>query len=358
MVQGTRSRMGIDVAKAQLDVAVRPSLPGWPRSYPNTALGIQALVSEVAAVDPISIVVEASGSYERPLTEALNTAGIPVSVVNPRQVRDFAKATGQLAKTDRLDAAVLAWFGEAIDPPASEASSPAVAAIRALRVRRQQLSKMIVAERARLDTVSPETRDDILATIDWLEERKKAIETRLDDALSRDPASHQRAQLLRSFCGIGPVSAGLLVATFPELGRLDQKKVGALIGCAPVASESGQMIGKRSIRGGRHEIRRALYMPTLTAITFNPQIRSFYLRLIAAKKPPKVAIVACMRKMLIICNAMLRDGVVWKGSQVKTTTSRRAVSGGPKQTRTQVAPPTTIFTLDDSLAGGKLRFFT
>jgi transposase len=302
--------VGIDVSKAALDVAVRPAGGAWRAA--NDAPGIAALVERVAALAPACIVLEATGGLERGASAALAAAGLPVAVVNPRQVRDFAKATGKLAKTDALAAAVLAHFAEAVRPAVRPLPDAAARALAELVTRRQQLVEMQTAERNRLGSLTGSRRERAQAHIAWLRQELAALEAELAAAIEASPAWRERDRLLRSAPGVGPVLARTLVAELPELGTLDRKRLAALVGVAPLNRDSGTFRGRRGVWGGRARVRAALYMGALVATRCNPVIRAFYQRLLAAGKAKKVALVACMHKLLRILNAMLRSRTAWR----------------------------------------------
>jgi transposase len=301
--------VGVDVSKARLDVAVRPAGGVW--AVTNDEAGFATLVGRLKPLEPRLVIVEATGGYQAPLVAALTVAGLAVAVVNPRQVRDFGRATGQLAKTDVLDAEVIARFGEALKPEPRPMPDAETQALQGLVVRRRQLVEMITAESNRLATALHPVRRDIEEHIAWLRRRLKDVDDDLYGAIKKSPLWRVKEQILRSAPGIGRVSTCALVAQVPELGRLNGRKISALIGVAPFNRDSGTLRGKRAIWGGRAAVRHTLYMATLTAIRTSPTIRAFYDRLIAAGKPSKVAHVACMRKLIIRLNAMLRDGTTW-----------------------------------------------
>lgn len=295
--------VGIDVAKARLDVAVRPGGEAW--SVDHTEAGIAAVVERVRAVQPALVVLEASGGFEVAVTAALAHAGLPVAVVNPRQVRDFAKATGRLAKTDRLDAQVLAHFAEAIRPVPRPLPHEQAQLLDALLTRRHQLVTMLTAETNRLGTALPAVRPRITTHVRWLEEELAKLEREVADLVRKSPLWREQEQLLRKTKGVGPVLARTLLVEVPELGRATRKQIAALVGTAPLNWDSGGFRGKRRIWGGRARVRAVLYMATLAAIRSNAVIQPFYQRLVAAGKPEKVAVVACMRKLLVHLNAVM-----------------------------------------------------
>jgi transposase len=307
---GVECFVGIDVSRDHLDVAVRPS--GDARRLANDESGVAGLVVQLGTLAPAAVVLEATGGLEAPVAAALAAVGLPVAVVNPRQARDFAKATGQLAKTDALDARMLAHFAEAIRPllrPLPDAEQQRLAALVA---RHRQVMDMLVAERQRLGRARPAVRERVAAHIAWLEADLHDLDGDLDPAIQASPAWRERDDLLRSVPGVGPVLSRTLLADLPALGRLDRKQIAALVGVAPLARDSGRLRGRRGIWGGRAAVRRVLYMATVTAMRHNPTIRPFYERLVAAGKPPKVALVACMHKLLLILDAIVRSGEPWR----------------------------------------------
>ena len=301
--------VGIDVSKAQLDVALRPR--GEVFSEPNDEPGHKRLAKRLVGLNPQRVVLEASGGYEVAPAAVLGAAGLPVVVVNPRQVRDFAKSTGTLAKTDRIDAGVLAWFGEAVRPEVRPLKDEETLALEALSNRRRQLTDMLTAENNRLNTAPSAVRRDIKEHIRWLQRRLKDTDNNLNAAVKHSPMWRVRDELLQSMPGVGRVTSLRMIASVPELGQLSAKKVCALVGLAPFNRDSGTLRGRRCIWGGRAQVRSALFMATLTATRCNPLMRAFYQRLKAAGKPHKVAMTACMRKMLVIMNAMVRDQTPW-----------------------------------------------
>jgi transposase len=310
--------VGIDVAKAWLDVAVGVTGPAW--RAPSTAAGIEALVGRLRAARVVGVVVEATGGYEAALVAALQGAGVPVARVNPRQVRDFARATGRLAKTDRIDARVLAAYGRACTPAPAPVVAAAARDREALVARRRQLIELRTAESNRLLTAGPAVRDGIARHLAWLAQEIAALDREIDRATQADATCAATSALLRTAAGVGPVLAATLTALLPELGTLDRKRIAALVGVAPLNRDSGTRRGARAVWGGRAPVRAALYMPTLTAIRCNPTIRAFRDRLAAAGKPPKVVIVACMRKLLTVLNAMLRAQTAWRDTTLTPAT--------------------------------------
>jgi len=301
--------IGIDVSKARLDVAMRPSAEKL--SVSNDEAGIQALVKRLSELKPVLIVLEATGGLERSVSGTLGSAQLPVVVVNPRQVRDFAKATGQLAKTDRIDAEVMARFAEVIRPPLRPLPDEVSLELRALIARRRQLIEMMVAEKNRLSAASKTVRKRIEAHIRWLETELDRADKDLDHSIRQSPIWQEHEDLLRSAPGIGPVVSRTLLAELPELGRLNRKQIAALVGIAPLNCDSGTFRGRRGIWGGRATVRAVLYRAAWVASRRNSVIRDFYKRLRDKGKAPKVALVACMRKLLIILNAMIKHKTRW-----------------------------------------------
>lgn len=303
--------VGIDVSKLRLDVAAH--VGGTNFGVDNTELELKQLCERVAALKPELVVMEASGGYERLCVAALAHAGLPVVLVNARQVREFARATGIVAKTDRLDARVLAHFAAAVRPPVRPLPDEQSQALDELLARRRQMVAALVAEKNRLGLARTRlvkrTMREAAATYERL---LGLIDRELDDLIKASPLWREKEDLLRSFKGIGPVSARTLLAELPELGLLNRRQIAALVGVAPIARESGRWHGRRSIWGGRGQVRAVLYMATVTAMRANAQIRAFYQRLRQAGKPGKVALVACMRKLLTIINAMVRTNTRWQ----------------------------------------------
>lgn len=309
--------VGIDVSKRRLDVAMRPT--GERESVANDKAGIKALVKRLAKNQPAWIVLEATGGLERPVTLALVGAELPVVVVNPRQVRDFAKATGQLAKTDSIDADVLAHFAEAVRPQLRPLPDAVTLELRALTARRRQIIEMIGAERNRLATASKIVKKRIDAHIRWLEQELQRADQDLDQSIQQSPIWQENENLLRSVPSIGPVTSRTLLAELPELGTLNRKQISALAGLAPFNRDSGSLKGRRSIWGGRAPVRSALYMAALVATRRNSVLRAFFERLRAKGKLFKVALVACMRKLLTILNSMIKHKTRWSETFLQAT---------------------------------------
>lgn len=306
--------IGIDVAKGWLDVASSAEARG--RRFANDEPGIAALVAALTAAAPRLVVLEATGGHETLVTAALAAAGVPVAVVNPRQVRDFARATGRLAKTDALDAQLLALFAERIQPPARPLPDATAQELASLLVRRRQLLAMRTAEKNRRPTLTPRLRPALEEHLRWLERQIRDLDAALETTIRASPLWQAKATVLRSIPGIGAVVSATLLGELPELGTLDRGQIAALAGLAPHNCDSGGRTGSRHIWGGRAPVRTALYMAAVSGIRHNPVIRALYDRLHnQAGKPKKVAIVACMRKLLTIANAMLRDGVPWRAPE-------------------------------------------
>lgn len=310
-----KNNIGIDVSKQLLEVAVHES--DFRYRCPNKTSAFAALLAELIALRPARIVVEATGGLEKPVVAALHAARLPVVVINPRQVRSFAKATGQLAKTDRLDAAVLAHFAAAIKPPLRPLKSKEEQELEALMGRRGQLVDMLVAEKNRRHSATSDlVRDAIKEHIDWLEEQIAELDEQLQSRLESSDEWQNKDAILQSVPGIGPVVSFSLLADLPELGTLNRQRISKLVGVAPLNCDSGQQRGARHIFGGRARVRSMLYMAALTALRFNPVIKEFYQRLVVKGKPHKVAITACMRKLLSIVNLMVRNQTNWKTDSV------------------------------------------
>jgi len=301
--------IGIDVSRDSLEIASRPSGEQW--QVANDPQGIAALLLRLRAVRPTLIVLEATGGLEVPALASLGSAGLPVVAVNPRQVRDFAKAIGTLAKTDAIDARVLAHFADAVRPAVRPLPDAATRALSALVTRRRQLVEMLTAEENRRKTALTDIRTDIQAHISWLRKRLKSVDKELSQAVRTSPLWREQEDLLRSVPGIGPVVSVTLLADLPELGTLDRKQIAALVGLAPLNRDSGTWRGKRTIWGGRATVRAALYMAALVGSRRNPVLRDLYTRLLAAGKTKKVALTACMRKLLTIVNALLKHRTTW-----------------------------------------------
>ena len=305
--------VGIDVAKAELVVSVLPSAQRF--AVTNDEVGVRTLVERLRPVAPQLVVLEATGGSELLAVAALAAAALPVVVVNPRQVRDFAKATGQLAKTDRIDADILARFADVVRPEVRIIPDAAAHELDALLTRRRQLLEMLQAERNRVRQVfgtgEKQVQNCLTAHIAFLERELRKTDTDLSEMVRQSPVWRERDELLRSVPGVGPVLSRTLLADLPELGRLSRRAIAKLVGVAPLSRDSGTMRGRRFVQGGRAAVRGVLYMAALVATRRNTVIREFYLRLVAAGKPKKLALVACMRKLLTILNTMVRTNTTW-----------------------------------------------
>jgi transposase len=311
--------VGIDVAKRTLDFAVRPAGPCW--TLPHDPVEVPALVAQLRQLGPTRIVLEASGGVETLLATTLVAAGLPVAVVNPRTARDFAKASGRLAKTDRVEAQALAHLGEALAPAGYQAPSAHAQQFEALLTRRRQGVEMLVAEKNRL--AQPHLPAPLQAALtahrQWLEQRLAQLDDDLRQALEQSPVWRTQDEILRSVPGLGDVTSRTLWVQLPELGRLSHKQIAALVGVAPYTQQSGQWQGASHLRGARASVRSVLYMATLTAVRCNPVIKAFYQKLKAAGKASKVALTACMHKLLTILNAMLKAQKSWNPKQLSAS---------------------------------------
>lgn len=301
--------VGIDVSKDSLDLAIHPHHE--VRRFANTTTGIGKAVRHVMDLGSVLVVMEASGGYEISLAAALGEAGIPTAVLNPRQVRDYARSTGKLAKTDAIDARILAEFAAVVRPEPRPLADSETMELREILARRSQLNEMITAERNRLHRAHGPLREQIRAHIIWLEGSLSDMDSELKRFIEGSPLWREKDNLLKSVPGIGPVLSSTLVADLPEIGTLNRKQIAALVGVAPFNRDSGKMRGKRSCWGGRANVRATLYMATLVATRCNPVISSFYQRLCAAGKAKKAAIMACMHKLLTIVNAMIKHQTTW-----------------------------------------------
>jgi transposase len=308
--------IGIDVSKNYLDVFVLSTQQAF--KYPNTQSGIKDFLNKSKAFSHFQVILEATGGLERPLVEALGIEEREVVVANPKRVRDFAKSMGFLAKTDKLDAKILALFGERIQPSVYQSKPKIAATLADYQVRAQQLTQMLVAERNRLHTASAIIQKNIEANIAHLKEEIIKIEKEIEILIVSNKEYQERQKLLISVNGVGQKTALALLAHLPELGSLNGKEIASLVGIAPLNRDSGQFQGKRGIWGGRSQVRKALYMATLTACKYNPKIKEFYERLCNAGKMKKVALVACMRKLLVILNAMVKNNQPWQETIIKS----------------------------------------
>ena len=304
--------VGIDVSKSKLDVAVRKDgkpIAQW--AVANDEVGIAQLVARLCEFAPELVVLEATGGLEMPAAAELLTKGLSVVVLNPRQARDFAKSIGRLAKTDAIDAKVLAHFAEAVRPTPRALPDEQTRALSDTLGRRRQIVEMMAAEKNRLGSATRPVRTRIQAHLKWLESELKSLDDELDSQIRQTPAWRERDDLLKSAPGVGPVMSRTLLAELPELGQLDRRQIAALVGVAPLNSDSGTLRGRRRVWGGRAQVRAVLYMATVSATRFNPVIKSLYDRLCKAGKAKKVAITACMRKLLTILNAMVKHNTPW-----------------------------------------------
>lgn len=306
--------VGIDVSKATLDYAILPQARHG--QVANDADGITALVAELQPLHPTMIVIEATGGLERLVAASLSAAELPVAVINPRRARDFANALGVLAKTDRVDALTLAELGARLRPEVHPLPSAEAQELAALVTRRRQLVAQHTAEANRLHTALPVVRVSIQDHLTWLEEATNTLDQDIATRIAEHPEWQHKAEIVDSAPGIGVTTAATLIAAVPELGQLDSKQIAALVGLAPLARDSGKRQGKRHIRGGRGDVRAVLYMATLAATRFNPVIKAFYERLLKAGKLKKVALTACMRKLLVILNAMVKHDQMWEDPTV------------------------------------------
>lgn len=297
--------VGIDVSKSQLDVAIGKDGEYWQAG--NDRIGIQRTIARLKIIQPTLIVVESTGGLETALITELFAAGLPFALVHPGRVRDFARSIGLLAKTDKLDARLLAHFGEAIKPPVTRLPGEAEQYLNALMLRRRQLLDMLVDENNHLASTRLSLRPKVEAHIAWLQAELADLDQQIEDQIQQIPHFREKETILRSAKGVGPVLCAKLLSGLPELGQLNRKKIAALVGVAPFNDDSGRKRGKRRIQGGREDVRHVLYMATLAAARSNPVIKPFYQHLLKQGKLKKVALVACMRKFLTILNAMIRD---------------------------------------------------
>ncbi len=309
MSASTEIFAGIDVSKPHLDLALWEDPHSW--RFPNNPEGIEALTNQLKDIPSALIAIEATGGYEQAAARHLNQAGLPVAIVNPRRVRDFARAKGLLAKTDRLDAHNLAHFAQAVRPCPRPAASDAQLLLAGLVSRRRQLLKMRTAERNRLRNALPAIRAPLQDHIAWLKRAVQDLDAEIEALLMHQEDLRSKAELLCSAPAVGIITAASLLAECPELGSLDRKKIAALVGVAPMNKDSGGISGKRRIMGGRAPLRSTLYMAALSASRFNPVIKPFYERLVDRNKAKKLALTACMRKLLTMLNAMMRDNQPW-----------------------------------------------
>ena len=303
--------VGIDVSQDTLDMAAHPTGQVW--QYKNSRSGIAKTAAKLKALSPKLIVMEATGGFEQGIKNALDEAGLAVAVVNPKRVRDFGRSLGVLAKTDKLDAKVMAHFAAKIEPPAQPSRDKAERELDNLVTRRSQISDMLTAERNRLkDYLDQAVQGDIKEHVRWLEGKIADLDKEISSRVKQNPVFSEKARLYKSMKGVGDVFASTLIAKLPELGRINQREIASLVGLAPVNRDSGKFRGKRMIYGGRAMLRKAAYMPAVVAVRFNPAIKGLYKRLIAKGKLKKVALVACMHKMFTILNSMAKTNTLWK----------------------------------------------
>lgn len=312
-MEETKKYVGVDVSKDHLDVAIYPT--NEVRSFSNDEAGIVAATAWLKQVKPALTVMEATGGLEVPLYVALQDAKLPLAVMNPRQIRDFAKSLGILAKTDRIDARVLARYAAMAQPQARPLPDEAARQLAALVTRRCQLTEMITTEGNRLRNTRDEAiKTHIQAHIAWMRQELAGVDKSLSQMIRENPVWHEKDKILRSACGVGPVFSATCISKLPELGSLNRKKISCLVGVAPLNRDSGKHRGERCIWGGRDRVRHPLYMAALTAVRYNPAIHEFYERLLSYGKPKKVALTACMRKLLTVLNAMLKHHSSWSNN--------------------------------------------
>ena len=308
--------VGIDVSKANLDVYLRPSSKQF--QVKNQASGIVELIQQLQSFTIQQVILEATGGLELEVAQALQEQGFAISIINPRQARDFAKASGKLAKTDRIDAAVLAHFGEAMQPAITVLASVNEQALQEAVTRRRQLVEMLTAEKNRQGSLRGKMRQNVDEHVEWLEKRIRELDDEIEQLTQAHDQWRSRMDLLTSVPGIGNVIATTLIAALPELGKVSDKRISALVGVAPLNRDSGKYRGSRTIWGGRANVRAALYMGALVAVQHNPVLKAFYARLLAQGKAKKSALTACMHKLLRILNAMIRDGKPWQPPTLTT----------------------------------------
>jgi transposase len=305
--------IGIDVSKATLDIGIWDSNEHW--SMANSEKGIMELVNRLKAMPVKLVVLEATGGLEMAVVFELVYARFPVAVVNPKRIRDFARSIGQLAKTDKIDAKIIAHFAQAVQPEVRPLATEEEERLNALLTRRRQIIDMLTAEKNRRHSTRVSLRPRLQKHIDWLNDEVKALDEEIDRFIKNSPIWKEKEELLRSVPGVGPVTSATMLAALPELGTLNRQKIAALVGVAPVNKDSGRKRGKRRVFGGRAVVRSVLYMATLSATKFNSRIKAFYENLLKRGKEKKVALTACMRKLLVILNAMIKQNQPWRISQ-------------------------------------------
>lgn len=317
-MEENRLYVGIDLSQEHLDMAAYPTGQIW--QHKNDRQGIAKTVAKLKAINPALVVMEATGGMEIPLRQALDEAGLPVAVVNPRRIREHGRAMGVLAKTDKLDAKVMAHFAAKIEPEPQVPRDKAEQSLDSMLTRRNQLNDMLTAERNRLrQYLDTAVIADIKEHIKWVEAKLDELDKKIKDRVRQNPTFSEKAKLYKTMRGVGDILSSNLIAKLPELGMLNQREIAALVGVAPLNKDSGKMRGKRMIQGGRAMLRKALYMPTLAAIRYNPIIRNLFLRLVARGKLKKVALVACMHKMITILNAMAKNNTPWRYDALTTS---------------------------------------
>jgi transposase len=302
--------LGVDVAKHKLDVTLYPNGMHW--CVDNNAIEIDKLINEVKKHNVKRIVFEATGGYERLLLVKCVEQELPASLINPRQAREFAKASGKLAKTDKIDSLILAKFGQAMNPVITKLKTDDIQQLSVFVNRRLQLTQMRAMEKNHLESISNDIKDKVLEHIKWITAELKEMEKMMLNVVSQNSFLQEKKEILSSVPGVGDVSANTFIALLPELGQLNRKQIAALVGVAPFNCDSGRKRGQRAIWGGRADVRKALYMATFVAIRCNPKIKMYYERLIEKGKPYKVAVTACMRKLLVMLNVMMREQTSWK----------------------------------------------
>jgi len=302
--------VGIDVSKNRLDIAIWGRKEYW--QIKNEDRGFIELIGKMREIQPTLIVLEATGGLELPLVAEITLAGLPIAVVNPKRIRDFARSAGQLAKTDKLDARIIAHFAQAVRPEIRHLRSEEEEHLTALLTRRMQIIEMLTAEKNRVYSIRRQMKERLEVHIQWLNAEVKELDKEVAAFIKQSPIWKEKEKVLRSVPGVGPVTGATLLASLPEIGTLNRQKIAALVGVAPVNKDSGKKHGKRRVFGGRAVVRRTLYMAALSATKCNPKIKPFYERLVCRGKEKKVALTACMRKLLVILNAMVKNNTYWE----------------------------------------------
>jgi len=302
--------VGVDVSKARLDISIGGSTEYWQIS--NDEKGFVKLIERLRGLHTTLIVLEATGGLELPVVAEILSAGLPIAVVNPKRIRDFARSVGQLAKTDKLDSCIIAQFAQAVRPEVRHLRTKEEEHLTALLTRRMQLIEMLTAEKNRSHSIRKVMRGVLQHHIEWLQDDLKKLDQAIAEYIKQSPIWCEKEKVLRSVPGIGPVTGATMLANLPELGTLNRQQIAALVGVAPVNKDSGRKRGKRRVFGGRAVVRRTLYMAALSATKHNPKIKHFYENLICRGKEKKVALTACMRKLLVILNVMVKNNEVWR----------------------------------------------